>query len=104
MTPLTFKQYLRTLDEDADSDIAKLNIQKQNLVIRKAQATKPLDDQITNADKLLMQKEKQKQADDKKKGAAATTAQLTANKTTTPGSAGAQTPGRTTQVSNTPRV
>jgi hypothetical protein len=97
MNPLTFKDFLRMLDEDTDTDIANLMLSKQKLVVRKAQATKPLDDQTNNIDKLLMQKEKQKENEAKKAGVATANGAKPSNQTTTPGSAGAQTPGRSSQ-------
>lgn len=105
MSSLTFKEFLRMLDEDTDTDIAKLNITKQQLVVRKAQASKPLDDQINTTDKALMMKEKQKAIEDKKKGAQPNgQQQQPSNTTTTPGSTGSQTPGGKSQVSGTARV
>lgn len=101
MEPLSFKQYLCML-EDEDADIANLTIKKQQLAIRKAQADKPLDDQINQTDKLLMQKEKQREANIKVKGATsgamAAASTQSSNRTTTPGSTGAQTPGMQSQT------
>ena len=46
MNPLSFKEYLRMLDEDADSDLANLTIKKQQLIVRKTNAITPIDSQI----------------------------------------------------------
>lgn len=104
----TFKTFLRALEEDAEADIAKLNIAKQQLIVRKNAATVPLDTQINNADKQLMAKEKQKAVDDKRKGVTPQTAgqqQPQGSQARTPGSTGASTPGQgSPQVSNTPRA
>jgi hypothetical protein len=91
----TFKEFLTSLDEDAEADIAKLNITKQQLILKKTAAITPLDTQINNADKQLMQKEKQKVIDDKRKGVITQqSAQRSNTQTRTPGSTGAATPGQ----------
>ena len=98
---LSFKEYLRMLEEDDNTDLANLTIKKQQLIVRKAQQDKPLDDQINQTDKLLMQKEKLAAQNAKKKGtqqnALATATAQGSNRTTTPGSSGAQMPGQSSQ-------
>lgn len=97
MRTLSFKQYLSTLEEDVDTDIANLTSQRQQLLIRKANQDRQIDNQIANIDRQLLQKDKQRQIDKKKNNPAADdNKQPQANQTVTPGSTGAQTPGAAT--------
>lgn len=99
---LTFKQFLYNILETVDDDIAALNIQKQQLTMKKATQDQQIDTQIDALNRVIFQKEKQKQSDVQKMDKTAPSslqqptqqqAQQSGTATTTPGSSGAQTPG-----------
>lgn len=93
MKTVTFKQFLHILEEGTAEDIAKLQADISMVDTAIAQRTTPLTQRKIQLQKLLMQKQKQQQAEaqrnpstDQQQGQPITT-------TTTPGSAGAATPG-----------
>lgn len=100
----TFKDYL-TLSEDAASELAQLGMQKQQLVMKKAQADHQLDTQIAAIDKMIYQKTKQQEIEDKKNGVKPEQnnqrndqnnqqqQQPQGSRVVQPGSTGSQTPG-----------
>lgn len=102
MAHLTFKDYLCKIVETIDDDLANLNLQKQQLTMKKANQDQQIDNQLASINRLIFQKEKQKQTDQTKTDSSTqqqtqTTqqqqAQQAGTQTTTPGSSGAQTPG-----------
>ena len=94
MTRLTFKDFLRILDEDLDGDIAKLMADISMIDSTLATRNNPLMQQRMRLQKMLALKQKQKEAETKN---APTTEpgqqQQQGNQTSTPGSTGASTPG-----------
>jgi hypothetical protein len=90
---LTFKDFLRILDEDLDSDIAKLMADISMIDSTIATRNNPLIQQRMRLQKMLAIKQKQKQAEEKKAPQEPTTQGPQAGQTTTPGSTGAATPG-----------
>ena len=103
MNFLDFKEYL-TLTEDTAAELAQLGMQRQQLVMKKAQADRQIDTQITAIDKMIFQKEKQREIEDKKNGVKPEQNQQNnqqqnnqqqpqGNRTAQPGSSGSQTPG-----------
>lgn len=99
MTQISFKEYL-CLSEDATAELSQLQLQRQQLVMKKTVADRQIDVQISNIDKMIYQKEKLKQAEDKKNGVQQNgqpnqqdARQQMGNRTVQPGSSGSQTPG-----------
>lgn len=88
MLDLTFKDYLRIVSEDTDSDVAQMQGDIAMLDTEIAKRSQPLVQQKGRLTKMLTIKLKQKEVEDQKKGKTEAGSQ-----TTTPGSAGAQTPG-----------
>jgi len=108
MNKLTFKQYLgivnKPLVEDTAADVQNLQAQISALDARIAQQNKPLLARKQQLQTMLAQKQEQLQAEQKKAGTQANPQaqqgqQMQANnQTTTPGSAGAATPGSASQT------
>lgn len=97
MKELTFKTFLRILDEDVNSDISKLQADISMLDTEITKRTQPLLLQKQRLQKLLAVKQRQQQAETKKQGTPNNDQQQQqqqSNQTTTPGSTGASTPGR----------
>lgn len=96
MKELTFKTFLRILDEDVNSDISKLQADISMLDTEITKRTQPLMLQKQRLQKLLAVKQRQQQAETKKQGAPNNDQQQQqqSNQTTTPGSTGASTPGQ----------
>lgn len=71
MTKNTFKNYLLQLSEDTNtsSELDNLNLQRQQLVIKKTNADKQIDQQIDALDKLIYQKQQQLQQQNKQQAA-----------------------------------
>lgn len=93
MTSLTFKDFLRILDEDLDGDIAKLQADLSMIDTTIANRTNPLLQQKLRIQKMLALKQKQKQAEVKKEPAQPEAQQQQGSEATTPGSATPGTPG-----------
>ena len=97
----TFKDYL-SLNEDAAAELAQLGMQRQQMVMKKAQTDRQIDTQIAAIDKMIFQKEKQKELEDKKKGVKPdqnnqhsdpNQQRPQGSRVVQPGSTGSQTPG-----------
>jgi len=97
--PLTLVEFLcDTITEDVEAEINQLMLQKQQLEVRRNNATRQFDAQIANIDKQLMMKQKQRENNSRTNDQADQQSSMQApvqqaNTTTTPGSGGAQTPG-----------
>jgi hypothetical protein len=59
MKSLTFIDYLQ-LSEDVAEELSRLTAQRAQLVVRKTNATKQIDTQIANLDKVIANLEKQR--------------------------------------------
>jgi hypothetical protein len=92
------------LSEDAAVEMANLTMKRQQLVLKRANQDRVLDQQIAQLDKLIMQKEQQQQAELKRTPQQGQQQQNPAqpnqqqpqpqgNRTMQPGSNGSQTPG-----------
>lgn len=96
MKDLTFKTFLRILDEDLGGDITKLQADISMLDTEISKRTQPLMLQKQRLQRLLAVKQKQQQAEVKKQGPTndQQQPQQQSSQATTPGSAGAATPGQ----------
>lgn len=92
----TFIEYLM-LSEDVATELSQLNMRRQQLIMKKAQADKQVDVQIDALNKLIFQKERQQEAENKQKGSVPQQSvqqnQPQGNQTQQPGSTGSNTPG-----------
>lgn len=97
MTHLTFKDFLRILDEDLSSDVMKLQADLSMIDTLIQTRTNPLLQQKIRLQKMLAIKQKQQQAEEKssptKPEAQQQQQQQTGSQTTTPGSTGASMAG-----------
>lgn len=94
MKDLNFKTFLRILDEDLGGDITKLQADISMLDTEISKRTQPLMLQKQRLQKLLAVKQKQQQSELKKQGPEKDQQQQQSSQATTPGSAGAATPGQ----------
>lgn len=92
----TFKQYMTQLDEDAASKVAELDAMAAAIDTQIARLTKPLNDK-----KVLLMRQKtallpqvEKERAEQEKNANGTMSPTSGSQLSTPGSAGAQTPGQ----------
>lgn len=103
---ISFKEHMAMLYEDLAQQITMLNTQKQQLLVRKANMVKQIDQQLNQLDKRLFAVNQQKQMDDDKKQNNPNDSQQnqqnptqrqtpnnSSNRTVTPGSTSAATPG-----------
>ena len=109
----SFIEYLCLL-EDVTQELSALTVQRQQIIMKKAQADKQFDQQVANIDRMIMQKERQKQVEDKKNGVDQQKQQQLNQQQqqqtpmrqgpTTPGGTGAQTPGSASPAVNNGQV
>lgn len=92
----SFKEYLSKLDEDAAAKMAEIDAMNAALDSQIARLTKPLNDK-----KMLLMRQKtallpqlEKERADAEKAANGATQPTSGSQLSTPGSAGAQTPGQ----------
>lgn len=90
---LTFVNYLVTIAEDAQQDVAKLMSDISMIDTQINQRIVPLQQRKAALQKLLASKQKLAQIDQKKAGQQAAPEQRQGNQTATPGSSGTATPG-----------
>jgi len=95
---LTFKTFLRIVEQDLGGDIAKLQADLSMIDTEMAKRTQPLLQKKVQLQKQLAVKQKQQQADLKRNGGdpdqQMDANQQTGSRATTPGSSGASTPGQ----------